>query len=108
MIKASYDIVKTVYSAGADFEGSWRDFLSTREFSTREFIERLNARWTVVDDHADAGPGARRRSARILYRRHWNHRRGQGLGSSADLVGIRRPHIERGSHQQGQGSRFVE
>ena len=38
MIKAASEMVKTGYSAGSEFEDSWRDFLSTRDF-----IDRLSA-----------------------------------------------------------------
>ena len=38
LIKASPEMVRSGYSAGSEFEDSWRDFLSTREF-----IERLGA-----------------------------------------------------------------
>ena len=38
LIKASPEMVRSGYSAGSEFEDSWRDFISTREF-----IERLGA-----------------------------------------------------------------
>ena len=38
MIKAAPEMVRSGYSAGSEFEDSWRDFLSAREF-----VERLEA-----------------------------------------------------------------
>ena len=38
MIRAASEMVKDGYSSGSEFEDSWRDFLSTRDF-----IERLSA-----------------------------------------------------------------
>ncbi len=38
LIKASPEMVRSGYSAGSEFEDSWRDFLSTRDF-----IERLSS-----------------------------------------------------------------
>ncbi len=38
MIRAASEMVKTGYSAGSEFEDSWRDFLSARDF-----IDRLSA-----------------------------------------------------------------